>query len=271
MKKTQIKILGSGTSTGIPVLGCSCDVCHSLDSRDQRLRSSILIETPRGKRILVDTSPDLRAQLLSTKTTSIDAVILTHEHADHLHGIDDLRPLGFKRDGNIALYGHHRLKELLRVRFPYIFTPVDNPIGGGIPKIEYHSIFEFNQTIEIEGERFTFFELPHGRTLSMGFMLQSCDQTFAYLIDCHEIPIGVINHLKEVQLDFLIIDCVTKAPHLTHLSQDVAFDYISQIGPKRAGLIHMGHHLGHAQLLKTCQSEFTFEVAPLFDGEVITL
>ncbi len=269
MKALKIKILGSGTSTGIPIIGCSCPVCQSTDERDKRLRTSLLIDGE--KKILIDTTPDLRAQLLAHQINHIDFVILTHEHADHLHGIDDLRPLGFHKSEGIDLYAHERLKETLHQRFPYIFNPTQDPIGGGIPNINLKTLSIFDSQVSLGGKDFTFFELPHGRTLTLGFLYQDQGQKFAYLIDCHKIPDKVINFLKSQNLDLLIIDCVTIAAHRTHLSQDQAFEYIERIAPKNAGLIHMGHHLGHQQLLEDCHQRFGQHVYPLYDNQIITL
>lgn len=269
MKSTQIKILGSGTSTGIPIVGCTCKVCQSENPKDKRLRSSIFIDG--AKKILIDTTPDLRTQLLAHQINHVDFVVLTHEHADHLHGIDDLRPLGFARGEGIPFYAHGRLKNMLTERFPYIFNPSAEPIGGGIPNLSLRTIDLFDAPLELEGEQFTFFELPHGRTVTLGVYYQTSDYKFAYLIDCHKIPQKTLTYLKAQQIDFLIIDCVTVPAHRTHLNRDLAFNYIEEIAPKRAGLIHMGHHLAHEELERDCRERFNFLVAPLFDGEIITL
>lgn len=266
---TQIKILGSGTSTGIPIIGCTCVVCQSTNPKDKRLRTSILIEGE--KNILIDTTPDLRTQLLSSEISHVDFVILTHEHADHLHGIDDLRPLGFHHGKGVPFYAHHRLKDILYQRFPYIFNPTDDPIGGGIPNISLRTIDSFETPMTLHGENLTFFELPHGRTVTLGVYYQAMGRKFAYLIDCHKIPSKTLTFLAAQKIDLLIIDCVTLPSHRTHLNRDLAFKYIEEIAPKRAGLIHMGHHLGHEELERDCLERFDFPVAPLFDGETLTL
>lgn len=271
MTRPQIKILGSGTSTGIPIVGCKCDVCTSSDERDQRLRTSILIESPRGKKILIDTTPDLRAQLLRERIDQIDLVIVTHEHADHIHGIDDLRPLSYFHGKDIPLFAPPKLAEQLQQRFPYIFRPHPQIIGGGIPQINLGVITEFMTPIHLEGEIFTFFMLPHGRTQTMGLLYQCGHHTFAYVIDCHEIPIEVLALLQKSNLNYLIIDCVTPHHHDTHLSKKVCFSYIEEIAPQAAGLIHMGHHLKHLPLEAECHQRFGPKVGPVYDGQVIMI
>lgn len=267
MNSWKIKILGSGTSTGIPIIGCKCAVCTSTDPRDQRLRTSILIDG--DKKILIDTTPDLKTQLLTHQVDDLDFVVLTHEHADHLHGIDDLRPLGFHRGEGIPFYAHERLEETLHTRFPYIFNPTNDPIGGGIPNIALKTLSLFNSPITLGHKKFTFFELPHGRTVTLGFIYEDQGKKLGYIIDCHKIPPQTLEALRDSKLDILIMDCVTLAPHKTHLSRDLAFEYIEKIAPKRAGLIHMGHHLSHSDLETECRERFDFEVAPLYDNQII--
>ena len=271
MTRPLVKILGSGTSTGIHIIGCQCDVCNSIDKRDQRLRTSILIETPQGKNILIDTTPDLRTQLLRESINRIDFVIVTHEHADHLHGIDDLRPLSYFHGKDIPLYAPPKLAEQIHLRFPYIFRPQPQVIGGGIPKIKLGVITEFMKPIHLEQDMFTFFMLPHGLTQTLGFLYQCGNTTLAYIIDCHEIPSNVLKLLQQNRPNYLIIDCVTPNPHDTHLSKELCFSYIDEIKPINAGLIHMGHHLKHQTLETECHKRFGPNIGPVYDGQIILL
>ncbi len=257
--------LGTGTSTGIPMLGCHCPVCTSLDHRDKRLRTSIYIETRKGKKILVDTTPDLRTQFIRSKISDIDFAIITHDHADHLHGIDDLRPLTFgppKKE--IPIYTNEITKKIIVDRFQYIFMKRDpklNPvIGGGIPKLAIHAV-ELEKTIIIEGEEFIFFNYPHGHGTTMGFI----HETMAYIVDCMEIPDHIIKILADKKLKLLILDCLQIGAHSTHLTVDKSFEYIKKIKPDRCGLIHMGHDLFHSQLEQMTNHEFGKTVFPLYD------
>lgn len=262
-KQNCIIALGTGTSTGIPIIGCHCLTCKSSDSRDQRLRSSILIQTKSGKNILVDTTPDLRTQLLLNKITHIDFVIMTHDHADHLHGIDDLRPLGFRRNQPIPIYTTEENKLSIEKRFEYIFGNNHHlPIGGGIPKLTLHQV-QVNSPTIIDGEEFTFFKYPHGFNDTLGFVHQG----FAYIVDCFELPKAVVDFLAQNQLKLLIIDCVQKKPHSTHLNVEKSFNYIKEIDPLEAGLIHMGHDLGHVELEKLASDSFSKRVFPLYDTQ----
>ncbi len=267
LNKNTITVLGSGTSTGIPQIGCTCVVCSSLDHRDQRLRSSIFIETKSGKKILIDTTPDLRTQLLNNKISTLDFVIITHDHADHLHGIDDLRPFCFgppKRE--IPIYTNQETKTSITEKFPYIFKVNKPPaVGGGIPILSLNAV-ELEKKITIQDEDFFFFNYPHGYGNTMGFI----HDEFAYIVDCFEIPESIIKILKDYKLKFLIIDCLQRKPHQTHLTVEKSFNYIKRIAPKKTGLIHMNHDLSHSMLLGLAQKEFGSSVFPVFDGQKLT-
>jgi len=273
MKKNKITILGSGTSTGIPMLGCHCLVCRSKNPKDKRYRTSFLLETSKGKKILVDTTPDLRSQLLEAKIDHLDTVIITHEHADHLHGIDDLRPFCFTPiRRTITIHSSKICSQIMSERYPYIFNwekfynekkPI---IGGGIPRLELAPIdLKKNNIVKkrIEGEDFYFFHLPHGYGHTMGFL----HKKFAYVVDCHSIPDFVLKFLKKRKIDLLIIDCVQEEKHESHLYIESCFFYIKEIAPKRAGLIHMNHFLTHDELRIICKKHFGKTVGPLFDRQ----
>jgi phosphoribosyl 1,2-cyclic phosphate phosphodiesterase len=207
----------------------------------------------------------LRCQLLTNKISAIDFVIITHDHADHLHGIDDLRPLCFgPPPKEIPIYTNEATKKSIEERFPYIFKPSTLPnIGGGIPRLKLHSVV-LEKTVIIEDEEFLFFNYPHGYGQTMGFIHDG----FAYIIDCSEIPDALIALLKSKQLDLLIIDCLQIKPHGTHLSVDKCFHYITEINPKNAGLIHMSHaDLTHSSLETLAERKFGKKVFPLFDQQ----
>lgn len=271
MTRNEIAILGTGTSTGIPMVGCHCNVCESKDPKDTRLRTSISIKFRSGKRLLVDTTPDLRAQLLRAKIEQIDAVILTHDHADHIHGIDELRPLSYFKKQEIPIYVSHELAPSIKDRFPYIFKAkeiyADKPIlGGGIPLLSITPFTPDEKGHTILGEELILFEFPHGYTKTVGFI----HERFAYITDCQMLPEKILTLLKNANLDFLIIEYIQPTFQGTHLHQELVFKYLDEIQPKRAGLIHMNHFISHQVLTEICQKRFSFPVAPLFDGEVIS-
>ncbi len=266
-KKNKLTILGSGTSTGIPMIGCHCPVCLSPLKENKRLRTSVYLETAKGRSILIDTTTDLRFQLLHNKINKIDFAFITHDHADHTHGIDDLRPLTFPPNGSsIPIYTYKDCAAQLTEKFSYIFKAHENRpnIGGGIPRLSLEEVPK-KGLMTIQGEEFEFLMLNHGYTQTLGII----HGKMAYIIDCHELSSEQIQLLKDRNLDLLILDCVTNHEHKTHLWQERSFDYISQIAPKECGLIHMNHALEHEKLKLDAQNTFSFPVYPTFDSQVL--
>lgn len=264
----KLTILGSGTSTGIPMLGCSCNVCQIHHPKDRRLRTSAYIQTPNGPSILIDTTPDLRAQLLAQKITRVDAAIITHDHADHLNGLDDLRPLCFNScadsPNEIPFFTYPECAQRIQQRFDYAFVQKHKSLGGGVPKLSMNRVSLENKT-SILAEEFKFFLNPHGHIPSLGFVHQS----MAYIVDCQSIPQKRLEWLKSLELELLVIDCVRKEPHQTHLHLKRSLEYIEQIRPKKAGLIHMGHHLSHQELEQIGAQQKCATVFPCYDGQVL--
>lgn len=222
----------------------------------------MFLTTALGKNILVDTTPDLRFQLLQQKPDSIDAVIMTHDHADHTHGIDDLRPYSLYQKKDLPLYCSPETAASLRRKFDYIFSPKP-VIGGGIPQLK---LIELPQgPFALEQEDFEFFSLPHGRVSTTGFRHGS----LAYLIDCHDVPSTLCEHLRQKKLEWLVIDCVKPDPHDTHLGYGKTIEIIKKIQPKRAGLIHMGHEWDHEVLAQRLHRDGLFEAVPLKDRDIL--
>lgn len=246
------------------MIGCQCMVCTSLDHRDQRMRTSIFIETANGKKILVDTTPDLRTQLLTNNISAIDFVIMTHDHADHLHGIDDLRPLTFgPKAKEIPIYCNHNTKDSIEKRFKYIFDSGSSKkavLGGGIPRLNLNAV-ELERSVIIQGEEFFFFNYPHGHSVTMGFVHRG----LAYIVDCTEIPDELLATLKKKKLQLLVLDCLQIGTHATHLSVDKSFNYIKKLNPERSGLIHIGHDISHIELSDMADKVFGKKVFPLYD------
>lgn len=272
-QKTKLTILGSGTSTGIPIVGCQCEVCLSNNPKNKRHRTSFYLETESGQKIVIDTTPDLRTQLLRENINNVDAAFITHDHADHLHGIDDLRPLTFAPHGKtIPVYTHEEAGKAVHDRFPYIFKDgffnKNKPIlGGGIPNLKLFEVPTNGSEFKIGNDSFRFFLLPHGHTKTLGIVYNK----LGIFIDCHTIPTPIVEELRKIKLDLLIIDCVNKGEHKTHLTTKTSFPLIKRIAPKRAGLIHMGHDLDHDELEKLCRESFDFDVFPTYDTQQLTL
>lgn len=261
----KITLLGSGTSTGVPILGCKCRVCQSNDLRNKRFRTSAIIETTTNKKILIDASPDLRTQLLKHKIEEIDAVIITHDHADHTHGMDDLRPFGFNKSSPILVHSDASAAKDLKRKFPYIFDRdqyFQNKaiLGGGIPLLDL-KIVEPGM-VKILDSDFELFALPHGHEDTFGIR----HGKMAYLTDCRSIPEPVIESLSNAALDILFIDCLKATPHQTHLHIDLTVEYISRIKPKKAVLIHMGHEWDYLELISDLKKRGVKNTFPAIDG-----
>lgn len=263
----KVTILGTGTSTGIPTLGCNCQVCLDPRPENKRLRSSVFIETKSNLNILVDTGPDLRTQLLKENIKRIDAAILTHDHADHSHGIDDLRPFCFFQKTSIPVYTHQDCIKTMTPKFDYIFDQENFlkdriKVGGGLPKLHFEEVDEGPCKI-LGKENMNLFFNPHGYTKSIGLI----HERMAYIIDAQEINETNLELLSKSNIKILIIDCVRNKPHTTHLHLDLALEYIQRIKPEFAGLTHLSHDFEHFDLLEKVQRRVGNHVRPLVDGD----
>lgn len=231
----KLTFLGTGTSTGVPSIACECETCLSTDSRDKRLRVSILIEHA-GKTILVDTSSDFRQQALRAGIKYLDAVLITHCHVDHVFGLDDIRPLNF-RYGAMGVYANEIAWKDLRRIFQYIFQPTH--FGGGLPQLIPH-IVEPNAPFCIGKDlTITPLEVIHGELPVIAYRFND----FAYVTDLKTIPPDSMEGLRD--LDVLVLDCVRIKPHSTHLCLEEALSYIEDLKPKRAFLTHLNHDIMH--------------------------
>jgi phosphoribosyl 1,2-cyclic phosphate phosphodiesterase len=233
----KLTFLGTGTSTGVPSIGCECETCTSVDPRDKRLRVSVLVEHG-GQTVLVDTSADFRQQALRQKIKWLDAVLITHCHADHIFGLDDIRPLNF-RHGALPLYANERAWKDIRRIFQYIFEP--SYIGGGLPQVLAHTVvpgapFCLGRDLEV-----TPLEVIHGRLPVIAYRFND----FAYATDLNEIPPETLDALRH--LDVLVLDCLRFKQHPTHLWLERALEYIAELKPRRAYLTHIAHDVKHAR------------------------
>ena len=232
----RVTLLGTGTSTGVPIIGCDCAVCRSTDPRDQRLRQSIYVDVPGRARLLVDTSTDLRQQALAHDITHVDAVLITHAHADHIMGLDDIRRFNHLQRAAIPFYAQPLAWETIRRVFFYAFDGVAR-LGGGVPKIDP---MEIDGPFEVHGVRVVPVPLWHGTLPILGFRFGN----FAYLTDCNAIPDASWPLLQG--LDTLVLDALRDKAHTTHFTVAEAVDVAARVGARRTWFTHMGHDLGHA-------------------------
>ncbi|MBK8698907.1 MAG: MBL fold metallo-hydrolase [Saprospiraceae bacterium] len=228
-----IKFLGTGTSQGIPVLGCTCATCSSEDARDKRLRTSAYVEFE-GLRILIDTGPDLRQQLISNHIFDLDAILFTHEHNDHTAGLDDVRPINFLQQKSIPAYGLDRVMKDLKVRYNYIFGQNHYP---GSPKVEAH-IIDPLQSFAIRNVVIQPLQIIHSDLPILGFRIGR----MAYITDVSFIPQETAIQLND--LDVLVISALQFHPHHAHFSLNETLAAASLIGAKNTYLIHMSHSMG---------------------------
>jgi phosphoribosyl 1,2-cyclic phosphate phosphodiesterase len=231
-------VLGTGTSVGVPSIGCPCDVCQSSDPHDKRTRASVIFGLPEGN-LLVDTPPDLRFQLLREQIGIVHAVLFTHEHADHLFGLDDLRLFPFYLGHSVPLYCEANVEGRIRLSFSYAFADVQHTHTGAVPQLEFREIT--TEPFTALGTCIIPIRLQHGpRFEVLGFRIGNV----AYCTDCNAIPPESMALLEG--LDVLILDALRHRPHVTHFSLSEAIAVASELKPRRTVFTHMSHDLGHA-------------------------
>ena len=252
----KITLLGTGTSQGIPVIACNCEVCRSTDSRDKRLRCAILVEE-NGTSLLVDAGPDFRQQMLKYRVTNLDAVLLTHEHADHIFGLDDIRSFNWIRKSPMDIYCEKRVADNLMTIFNYAFAEIKYP---GTPQMDLIPID--GSTINICGISVTPIRLYHHKLPVYGFRFGK----FAYLTDFNRIEPEELEKLQG--LDTVVICALRKSIHIAHLNLEQALQIVKKISPRMTYLTHMSHDMGfHAALL----DELPVGVEPGYDGLIIEI
>ncbi len=243
--QTQILFLGSGTSTGVPMIGCECSTCASSNDKNNRTRSSVLIRWMEGtdiRNILVDTTTDLRIQALRHGLKRIDAVLFTHPHADHVHGLDELRTFNFMQKEAIPCYGSEFTLSRIETMFDYIFKPT--PTGGSKPRVTLNTV---NGDVELAlfGRKVVPLPVMHGEMEVLGFRLGP----IAYITDCNHIPDKTMEKITGVSL--LVIGAVRLESHVTHFSLDEAIQVAQRAKAKKTYITHISHHIEHEKVSQT--------------------
>lgn len=256
----QLTILGCGTSSGVPLLLCKCQVCKSKDKKNKRLRASLWVRY-QGKSFLIDTSPDLRQQSLREPIRRVDFVLYTHPHADHLAGIDDLRSFNFVQKSEIPVYAHDWTAQELRNRYPYLFHKSARHIGGGVAQLDLIPFDIDSDSFNAGGITIQPIPVQHGPNRVAGFRFGKT----AYITDCNHIPETSLRKLRGLSL--LVLDCLRYESHDTHLTFDQALDYARLIGAKRTVLTHLSHDFDYKKTSRLLPKN----VSLAYDGLTITL
>lgn len=231
----KITFLGTGTSQGVPVIACECSTCMSADSRDKRLRTSLLVETGNNT-FIIDAGPDFRQQMLTAGVKKVDAILLTHEHKDHIAGMDDLRAFNHRSQAAIDIYAEERVQNAVRKEYAYVFSENRYP---GVPRMELHNISD--RSFEINGVEVIPLRVFHYRLPIVGFRIGN----MAYITDANYVP----EETKEllVGVKYLVINALRKEKHVSHFSLGEAVGFIQEISPKKAFITHISHQMGKHQ------------------------
>jgi len=256
----RLTLLGTGTSFGVPQIGCDCAVCHSSDPKDNRTRTAALIETG-GATLLIDTPPELRIQILRAGIKRVDAVLYTHEHADHVAGIDDLRIFSNQRRAPLPVFASASMASHLREGYRYIFDEGQDPYAGtSKPRLDLHEVVA-GRMQEVVGVAVLPLAFAHGHGTVLGFRIGP----LAYLTDVKQVPEAARELLRG--LDVLVLNALWWRPHPTHLSIPEAIETAHAIGARRTILTHLTHETGHAELAARLPSG----VEPGFDGQTLEI
>lgn len=247
----KITFLGSGTSSGVPLVACNCDVCLSPDPKDKRLRSSILVETAHT-RIVIDSGPDFRQQLLREKVKRLDAVVFTHEHKDHIAGLDEVKAFNFINKMRMPVYATENVKKALHREFAYIFSEDKYP---GIPEIDLIDIAD--SPFEIGDMLIEPISVLHYKMPVKGFKIND----FAYITDANFISDEEKQKLKN--LNVLVLNALRKEPHISHFTFDQAVALVKELNPRKAYFTHISHQLG---LHEAINQELPLNIELAFDG-----
>lgn len=277
----EVVFLGTGTSAGIPMIGCDCAVCTSDDPRDTRHRASVLVRYPDaalgdaadpllqppnylGRQVLIDTAPELRLAATRHHLHRLDAVMYTHAHADHILGIDDLRRFNAVMDRALPIYAEQEVLDRLAIMFQYIFAPHRNVNKSFVATLDPHPLLP-DEAVTLYGAKWTPMRLIHGKLPIIGFRVDRGDRSLAYCTDVSAIPPQTYPLLQE--LDVLVIDALRFREHPTHMTVEQALSVIDRIGCKRAYLTHLAHDVKHSELA----AQLPEHVEPAYDGLAVTV
>jgi len=252
----KVTFLGTGTSQGVPVIGCNCQVCRSVDYRDKRLRVSVHLQVD-GRSIIIDSGPDFRQQVLRERITALDALIFTHEHKDHTAGLDDIRAYNFLQHRDMPLYGETRVLEQIKREFAYIFSDFKYP---GIPQVQLHAIDE--QPFTVEGVPFTPIRVKHYKLPVLGYRVGD----FTYITDANYIAAQEIEKIKGSKV--IVLNALRHEPHISHFSLQEAVALLEELQPERAYLTHISHLLGQHREVEAQLPDF---IRLAYDGLQIEL
>lgn len=257
----KLTFLGTGTSFGVPKIGCRCDVCRSPDPRDKRGRVGAVVESSRGTRVLIDTPPELRLQLIEASVDSVDAVLFTHPHADHTHGIDDLRAITMNRDGALPIYGPKETLDNLWHKFQYIFDESMRPLPGTAkPEGKAHAV-KAGTPFTVADLEILPIDVPHGNVTCFAYRLGP----LGYVTDAKSLPEEAVKQLRGVSV--LVLNALFRTEHPTHLSIPEAVSAAQAVGAERTYLTHLTHDNLHADL----EAELPRGIAPAFDGLTVRI
>lgn len=257
----QLTFLGTGTSFGVPQIGCDCEVCHSSDPRDRRTRVGAVVETAGGTRLLIDTPPELRLQLLAAGIDRVDAVLYTHDHADHTHGLDDLRAISTRRRGALPVYGSPSTLHRLAQKFAYVFDSDVRPLPGTTkPEGSMHELTE-GVAVRIGDADVIPVSVPHGDCAVYAYRIGP----LAYVTDAKSVPSAAVNILRGART--LVVNALLRHQHPTHLSVAEAIDVARLVGAERTYLTHLTHDTPHARL----EAELPSGITPAYDGLTVNV
>lgn len=256
----RLTFLGTGTSFGVPQIGCHCATCRSDDPRDKRTRVGAIVED-QGLRLLLDTPPELRLQLIAAGVDRVDAVLFTHEHADHTHGIDDIRAISVRRDGALPMYGPEETLASLARRFPYIFDAAMKPLPGTSKPEGFAHPLEAGQPTRIGHLDVTPVSLPHGRIRVFGYRIGP----LAYVTDAKALPDEALATLRGAEV--LVLNALFRTAHPTHLSIAEAVDTAARVAAPRTYLTHLTHETTHAAL----SAALPAGIVPAYDGLTVEI
>ncbi|WP_460583451.1 MBL fold metallo-hydrolase [Hymenobacter arcticus] len=230
----KLTFLGTGTSSGVPMIGCTCPVCRSLDYRDQRLRVSVHLAVE-GRSLVIDTGPDFRQQMLRANIDHLDGILFTHEHKDHTAGLDDVRPFNFRQQQELPIFAEPRVLEQLKREFAYVFAEHKYP---GVPQLSVHPILSDEQTFDVLGLAVQPLRAQHHKLPVLGFRLGG----LAYITDANHVSDSTLYQMRGA--DTVVLNALRHEPHVSHFTLSEAVAILEELRPRRAYLTHISHQLG---------------------------